>query len=75
MTAISDHHYRKSDRYMIGMVLMGLSVAYCLSCSFAEEKTKSGENLLLKNATFMLSHRALESRNKNLGLGKMNYFD
>ncbi|MEZ9814217.1 YtjB family periplasmic protein [Vibrio lentus] len=50
MTAISDHHYRKSDRYMIGMVLMGFVSGVLLVMLIRRRKTKSGENLLLKNA-------------------------
>ncbi|MEZ9563929.1 YtjB family periplasmic protein [Vibrio artabrorum] len=51
VTAISDHHYRKSDRYMIGMVLMGfISGALCVLL-IRKKQTKSGENLLLKNVS------------------------
>ena len=50
MTAISDHHYRKSDRYMIGMVLMGFVSGVLFVMLIRRRKTKSGENLLLKNA-------------------------
>ena len=50
MTAISDHHYRKSDRYMNGMVLMGFVSGVLFVMLIRRRKTKSGENLLLKNA-------------------------
>ncbi|WP_215404237.1 YtjB family periplasmic protein [Vibrio gigantis] len=49
MTAISDHHYRKSDRYMIGMVLMGFVSGVLFIILIRRRPTKSGENLLLKN--------------------------
>ncbi|MEG3221510.1 YtjB family periplasmic protein [Vibrio gigantis] len=49
MTAISDHHYRKSDRYMIGMVLMGFVSGVLFIMLIRRRPTKSGENLLLKN--------------------------
>lgn len=49
MTAISDHHYRKSDRYMIGMVLMGFVSGVLFIMLVRRRPTKSGENLLLKN--------------------------
>ena len=49
MTAISDHHYRKSDRYMIGMVLMGFVSGVLFIMLIRKRPTKSGENLLLKN--------------------------
>ena len=49
MTAISDHHYRKSDRYMIGMVLMGFVSGVLFIMLSRRRPTKSGENLLLKN--------------------------
>lgn len=48
MTAISDHHYRKSDRYMIGMVLMGFVSGVLFIMLIRRRPTKSGENLLLK---------------------------
>ncbi|MDL5028376.1 YtjB family periplasmic protein [Vibrio gigantis] len=51
MTAISDHHYRKSDRYMIGMVLMGFVSGVLFVMLIRRRKTKTGENLLLKNAS------------------------
>ncbi|UWZ99117.1 YtjB family periplasmic protein [Vibrio splendidus] len=49
MTAISDHHYRKSDRYMIGMVLMGFVSGVLFIMLIRRRPAKSGENLLLKN--------------------------
>ncbi|MEZ8606355.1 YtjB family periplasmic protein [Vibrio sp. 10N.261.55.F4] len=51
MTAISDHHYRKSDRYMIGMVLMGFVSGLLFIMLIRRRPTKSGENLLLKNVS------------------------
>lgn len=51
MTAISDHHYRKSDRYMIGMVLMGFISGVLFIMLIRRRPTKSGENLLLKNVS------------------------
>ncbi|MEZ9176862.1 YtjB family periplasmic protein [Vibrio kanaloae] len=51
MTAISDHHYRKSDRYMIGMVLMGFVSGVLFIMLIRRRPTKSGENLLLKNVS------------------------
>ncbi|MEZ9344786.1 YtjB family periplasmic protein [Vibrio cyclitrophicus] len=51
MTAISDHHYRKSDRYMIGMVLMGFVSGVLFIMLIRRRQTKSGENLLLKNVS------------------------
>ncbi|TVU63657.1 YtjB family periplasmic protein [Vibrio splendidus] len=51
MTAISDHHYRKSDRYMIGMVLMGFISGVLFIMLIRKRQTKSGENLLLKNVS------------------------
>ncbi|WP_299694477.1 YtjB family periplasmic protein [uncultured Vibrio sp.] len=49
VTAISDHHYRKSDRYMIGMVLMGFVSGVLFIMLIRKRRTQSGENLLLKN--------------------------
>lgn len=51
MTAISDHHYRKSDRYMIGMVLMGFVSGVLFIMLIRKRKSKSGENWLLKNVS------------------------
>ncbi|ANP75723.1 SMP protein [Vibrio crassostreae 9CS106] len=51
MTAISDHHYRKSDRYMIGMVFMGFVSGVLFIMLIRRRPTKSGENLLLKNVS------------------------
>ncbi|MCF7504520.1 YtjB family periplasmic protein [Vibrio sp. L3-7] len=51
MTAISDHHYRKSDRYMIGMVLMGFISGVLFIMLIRKRQTKPGENLLLKNVS------------------------
>lgn len=52
VTAISDHHYRKSDRYMYLMLLMsfisGVLMTLLLRRQF--KPTSTAENLLLKNA-------------------------
>ncbi|MCG3729216.1 YtjB family periplasmic protein [Vibrio cincinnatiensis] len=52
VTAISDHHYRKSDRYMYLMLLMsfisGVLMTLLLRRQFKPPST--AENLLLKNA-------------------------
>lgn len=52
VTAISDHHYRNSDRMMYIMLLMsffsGLLISFLLRRQV--RKSRSGENLLLKNA-------------------------
>lgn len=52
VTAISDHHYRKSDRYMYLMLLMsfvgGVLITLLVKRSFYT-KSKSGDNVLLKH--------------------------
>ncbi|NOH97340.1 YtjB family periplasmic protein [Vibrio sp. 99-70-13A1] len=50
VTAISDHHYRRIDRYMLGMILMGFVSGMLFILIIRKKKTKPGENLLLKNA-------------------------
>lgn len=51
VTAISDHHYRKSDRYMYIMVLMSFISGVLLTLLLRRRQPKDkGENLLLKNA-------------------------
>ncbi|MCE0494305.1 YtjB family periplasmic protein [Vibrio salinus] len=52
VTAISDHHYRKSDRYMYLMILVsflsGVLITLLINNRRLDYK-KGGENLLLKN--------------------------
>lgn len=51
VTAISDHHYRKSDRYMYLMVIMSFISGVLFMVLLMKRKPKSkGENLLLQNA-------------------------
>ncbi|ASA55156.1 YtjB family periplasmic protein [Vibrio gazogenes] len=52
VTAISDHHYRKSDRYMYLMILASFTSGILLTLLLRRQKrrTRQGENLLLKNA-------------------------
>ncbi|AXY02307.1 SMP protein [Vibrio alfacsensis] len=49
VTAISDHHYRKSDRYMYMMVLMSFACGMLFIMLLRREpiRRKKGENLLL----------------------------
>ncbi|BBM63928.1 SMP protein [Vibrio alfacsensis] len=49
VTAISDHHYRKSDRYMYMMVLMSFACGILFIMLLRREpiRRKKGENLLL----------------------------
>ncbi|MGF1709140.1 YtjB family periplasmic protein [Vibrio kagoshimensis] len=49
VTSISDHHYRRIDRYMLGMILMGFISGMLFILIIRKKKTKPGENLLLKN--------------------------
>lgn len=51
VTAISDHHYRKSDRYMYMMILMSFISGVLLTVLFRRQRIDAGqgENLLLKN--------------------------
>ncbi|WPC74678.1 YtjB family periplasmic protein [Vibrio porteresiae] len=53
VTAISDHHYRKSDRYMYLMVLMSFVSGVLITLLLRKKKTivRRGENLLLKNVS------------------------
>ncbi|MBY7995225.1 YtjB family periplasmic protein [Vibrio fluvialis] len=50
VTAISDHHYRKSDRYMYLMLLMSFISGALLTLLLRRKPKNKGENLLLKNA-------------------------
>ncbi|SJN56178.1 hypothetical protein VR7878_01640 [Vibrio ruber DSM 16370] len=52
VTAISDHHYRKSDRYMYLMILASFTSGILLTLLLRRQKRRArqGENLLLKNA-------------------------
>ncbi|MEK6215356.1 MAG: YtjB family periplasmic protein [Vibrio fluvialis] len=50
VTAISDHHYRKSDRYMYLMLLMSFISGVLLTLLLRRQPKNKGENLLLKNA-------------------------
>ncbi|MBY7780897.1 YtjB family periplasmic protein [Vibrio fluvialis] len=50
VTAISDHHYRKSDRYMYLMLLMNFISGVLLTLLLRRKPKNKGENLLLKNA-------------------------
>ncbi|EDP58670.1 purine nucleoside phosphorylase [Vibrio sp. AND4] len=49
VTAISDHHYRKSDRYMYMMVLMSFACGMLIIMILRRQpiRRKKGENLLL----------------------------
>lgn len=49
VTAISDHHYRKSDRYMYMMVLMSFACGMLFIMTLRRQpiRRKKGENLLL----------------------------
>lgn len=49
VTAFSDHHYRKSDRYMYLMLIMSFfsGVIITMLIRFGKSKKSSGENLLL----------------------------
>ncbi|MGF1747462.1 MULTISPECIES: YtjB family periplasmic protein [Vibrio] len=48
VTAISDHHYRKSDRYMYMMILMSFISGVLLLVILRRPSKNKGENLLLK---------------------------
>lgn len=50
VTAISDHHYRKSDRYMYLMLLMSFISGVLLTLLLRRKPKNKGENLLLKKA-------------------------
>ncbi|MDW6001691.1 YtjB family periplasmic protein [Vibrio mangrovi] len=50
VTAISDHHYRKSDRYMYLMILASFTSGILLTLLLRRKRrSRKGENLLLKN--------------------------
>lgn len=49
VTAISDHHYRKSDRYMYLMLLMSFISGMLLTLLLRRQPKSKGENLLLQN--------------------------
>ncbi|MBF8999309.1 MULTISPECIES: YtjB family periplasmic protein [Vibrio] len=53
VTAISDHHYRKSDRYMYLMILMSFisGVLITLLLRNRSKRIHRGQNLLLRNAS------------------------
>ncbi|MGF1771844.1 YtjB family periplasmic protein [Vibrio maritimus] len=48
VTAISDHHYRKSDRFMYMMILMSFLCGLLLMVLLRKQPKNKGENLLLK---------------------------
>ncbi|GAL19697.1 lipoate-protein ligase A [Vibrio maritimus] len=48
VTAISDHHYRKSDRFMYMMILMSFLCGILLMVLLRRQSKDKGENLLLK---------------------------
>lgn len=50
VTAISDHHYRKSDRYMYLMLMMSFLSGMLIVVVLRRKPRDKGENLLLKNA-------------------------
>jgi len=50
VTAISDHHYRKSDRYMYLMVIMSFISGILFTLLLRRKPRNRGENLLLQNA-------------------------
>ncbi|MGC9402826.1 YtjB family periplasmic protein [Vibrio genomosp. F10] len=47
VTAISDHHYRKSDRYMYTMILMSFIGGLLVPILIRKKRKNKGENLLL----------------------------
>ncbi|MGR5247330.1 YtjB family periplasmic protein [Vibrio aestuarianus] len=49
VTAISDHHYRKSDRYMYLMLLTSFVSGVLLTLVLHRKPKNKGENLLLQN--------------------------
>lgn len=51
VTAISDHHYRKSDRYMYIMIVMGFISGVLITLILRRKPKNRGDNLLLKNLT------------------------
>ncbi|MCK6262443.1 YtjB family periplasmic protein [Vibrio sp. ZSDE26] len=48
VTAISDHHYRKSDRYMYTMIFMAFIGGILMPLLIRKKRKNKGENLLLK---------------------------
>ncbi|KFA99129.1 YtjB family periplasmic protein [Vibrio mediterranei] len=48
VTAISDHHYRKSDRFMYMMIMMSFISGVLLMVILRKQPKTKGENLLLK---------------------------
>lgn len=50
VTAISDHHYRKSDRYMYLMVIMSFISGILFTLLLRRKPRNRGANLLLQNA-------------------------
>ncbi|MGF1696769.1 YtjB family periplasmic protein [Vibrio kyushuensis] len=48
VTAISDHHYRKSDRYMYTMILMSFIGGVLMPLLIRKKRKNKGENLLLQ---------------------------
>ncbi len=50
VTAISDHHYRKSDRYMYMMVIMSFISGVLFTLQLKRKVKGKGENLLLQAA-------------------------
>jgi membrane protein len=50
VTAISDHHYRKSDRYMYTMILMSFLCGLILMPLITKKRKTRQENLLLKQS-------------------------
>ncbi len=50
VTAISDHHYRKSDRYMYLIVIMSFISGVLFTVLLKRKPRRKGENLLLQNA-------------------------
>ncbi len=50
VTAVSDHHYRKSDRYMYLMIVMSFISGVLITLILRRKPKIRGENLLLKKA-------------------------
>ncbi|WP_047048567.1 YtjB family periplasmic protein [Vibrio mexicanus] len=51
VTAISDHFYRKSDRYMYTMVIISFIAGFLLALVVRRKPKDKGENLLLKDVS------------------------
>ncbi|WCE31282.1 YtjB family periplasmic protein [Vibrio sp. SCSIO 43137] len=49
VTAISDHHYRKSDRYMYLMIIMSFISGVLITLILRRKAKVRGDNLLLQN--------------------------